>query len=291
MGGQYELGAIERGEGQPFRIQELLQHPQFEAPTFTNDIMLVKLDGQASAQMQSLNIFPNLPLAGAMMTSIGFGRTLADDETSRSQFLLKTTNPVLPNEDCEMYSNFDPNIMVCIETITTGTCQGDSGGPALDGGIQFGITSFSSSRGCVGDPSVATRVGAFDHFIQQGICDLSAVPPEDCPTEVEAALARIEKALFRIETKVDDLEVQIDEQTIELNMRLDEVESSLTKVVGLSTAINAAVTVLTNALAKGHSSRGKGKGSKSSKSSKSSSSRRKVRRHQRFLHSETLGTR
>jgi hypothetical protein len=63
------------------------------------------------------------------------------------------------------------------------SCYGDSGGPLLDKvtGEQVGIVSFGKGCGDPDFPGVYTRVSKYTSWIHDRICELSAVPPTDCP--------------------------------------------------------------------------------------------------------------
>jgi hypothetical protein len=63
------------------------------------------------------------------------------------------------------------------------SCGGDSGGPLLDKatGELVGIVSFGKGCGNPDFPGVYTRVSKYTSWIHDRICELSAVPPADCP--------------------------------------------------------------------------------------------------------------
>jgi hypothetical protein len=163
-------------------------HPDSDFFEPKGDLMLFQLDQPiATLPVVTLNADPDLPsLDSSTLTVIGFGTTL----TTRLSDSLQEVDvyPVDPDTCVRQYNEtatVDPATMLCAGDSLPNhdSCSGDSGGPLLDKatGEQVGIVSFGKGCGDPDFPGVYTRVSTYASWIQDRICELSAVPPANCP--------------------------------------------------------------------------------------------------------------
>jgi len=167
-------------------IASVHPHPEYNAITSKNDIMLIKLASPSVAQPAALNFEPTLPSDGETVTAIGFGAT--SEGGLSSEILQKVNVGAVDFQTCEAQYQlageqiFD-EVMLCAGVPRGGkdSCNGDSGGPLFDSlGSQVGITSWGIGCAQADFPGVYARVSAFEEFIKETICELSDVPPEEC---------------------------------------------------------------------------------------------------------------
>uniref|UniRef100_T1ITR3 Peptidase S1 domain-containing protein n=1 Tax=Strigamia maritima TaxID=126957 RepID=T1ITR3_STRMM len=160
-------------------MSNVVYHSQYNERYIKNDIALIKLPRKApiSAHVKPLCITSAATSARiSEATAIGWGLTKEDFEGGDvSEVLKDVTLPILPNDECRLYSVFNPATMMCAGNtrgIKAAICSGDSGGPlVVNTGSQYaltGLTSFSSARGCVavGFGAVFTRLSGFIPWLQ-----------------------------------------------------------------------------------------------------------------------------
>jgi hypothetical protein len=154
-----------------------------------HDLMLFQLDQPVdNIPVVTLNSDPDQPRLNSTLTAIGFGATSMEHFTYSDNLMAVDVYPVDPDTCARQYNEttrINPDTMLCAghSSLNYDSCNGDSGGPLLDKetGEQVGIVSFG--RGC-GDPDfpgVYTRVSTYKSWIHDRICELSAMPPADCP--------------------------------------------------------------------------------------------------------------
>jgi trypsin len=148
-------------------------HPDYDAATRTNDIMLVKLtDPSTLSPVVQLNFDPAIPAVGDVVTVIGFGDTVSGGDASND--LLTVTVDTYADDFCfNLYNSFVPETMICAGTVAGGrdSCQGDSGGPLLTAdNVQIGVVSNGNGCGQPDIPAIYTEVAAFESYIREGIC-------------------------------------------------------------------------------------------------------------------------
>eukprot|EP00977_Amphora_coffeiformis_P024024 scaffold14974_cov195-Amphora_coffeaeformis.AAC.31 len=185
--GGYVRGLSQGGAVRRF-VDTVLQHPQYEEQTVSNDFMLVKLEQPVTTiQPIVLNQHADTPTTGAGLTTMGYGYTSEDGDVS--QVLNEVNLNAVSFRECRTryagITQITESIMVCAGFADggRGSCQGDSGGPLVDiaSGTQVGIVSFGVGCAQPAFPGVYSRVsGAYD-WIQDGICLLSDNPPARCP--------------------------------------------------------------------------------------------------------------
>jgi secreted trypsin-like serine protease len=155
-------------------------HPNFDANTFKNDIMLVKLSTSSKLKPVVYNTVDSAPATANFVTVIGFGRT--DYGGTISSTLQAVSVQVVDHDTCKnAYTQLNKTLQVCAGEAGKDSCQGDSGGPLLSSnGVLMGIVSFGYECAREGYPGVYSRVGGLDDFIRKGICDMSSNPPASC---------------------------------------------------------------------------------------------------------------
>lgn len=174
-------------------IVNLFPHPEYDWMTTQNDIMLVLLaQPTTSVQPVTLNRYPErLPMSGQNVTVIGFGRTWRLGDVS--SILLEAEIEIIDIDQCrQQLMDIEPsipeplpNMHVCagLNRGGKGPCFGDSGGPLLDSEtwMQYGVFSYGDGS-CARptSPAVFADVRAYTTFIDDMICEGSAVPPYNC---------------------------------------------------------------------------------------------------------------
>jgi hypothetical protein len=175
-------------------VAAVIPHPDFGGRLDFDmaDILLIKLAGPSSAPVVAWNTDRAVPADGDTLTAIGFGRTSFNWDFPEE--LLQVDIQVFNHDACQAtyeVSDLDADRIICAGTEQGGkdTCRGDSGGPLFNqNGILVGLTSFSERSdecGSPGEPAFKTRVSTYDSFLRDGICNLSANPPADCPPPQE----------------------------------------------------------------------------------------------------------
>lgn len=174
------------------RIEQMVRHPDFDDNTLDYDVALVKLSGWfQDNQVIRLNRSNSAPAEGDGLTMLGFGGQSNSLQQGTAQF-------VSPDECHNAWNDFGYEVREDIVLCAYGSngvnpCHGDSGGPLMDAGIQVGIISAGS--GCNGRlPTTYSRISAVADWIEDQICDLSAMPPTSCPS-VDAFTVRIDIVL------------------------------------------------------------------------------------------------
>jgi len=176
--------SIERGSGTPATVEQYVVHPQYNARTFSNDIMAMKLTSSlAGISPSGYNTDSAIPTNNQELTTIGFGTT--SQGGSLSDDLLQVTVNYVPHGECSQFYGNEvlENEMLCAAAPGKDSCQGDSGGPifrAADGsGDTVGIVSWG--YGCAQtEPGVYTRLSNYDAWIEEAICCLSDNAPSGC---------------------------------------------------------------------------------------------------------------
>ncbi|KAJ8976739.1 hypothetical protein NQ317_004290 [Molorchus minor] len=151
----------------------IINHENYIASTLTNDVSLVRLPQAVtlSGVIQTISLAPGTSgtFAGSVATLSGWGRT-ADSISTISPVLQEINLSVVTNAVCAAtYGTIIRDSTICTSGIgSVGACNGDSGGPLAVNGIQIGVTSFVSARGCEsGLPSGFGRVSEFRTWISQ----------------------------------------------------------------------------------------------------------------------------
>ncbi|XP_075768011.1 mast cell protease 1A-like [Pelodiscus sinensis] len=152
------------------RVRRQIPHPEYNTNTLHNDIMLLQL-GKA-AKLNKFVKTIRLPETdkgvepGMVCSVAGWGRTIANDNSSAANALREVDVEVLEDDECSGYRRYDPATMLCAghPRKCKNSARGDSGGPLVCGGKAQGIVSWGSEDGT--PPVVYTRVSAFIGWIQ-----------------------------------------------------------------------------------------------------------------------------
>lgn len=150
------------GEGvEEIGITEIIRHPDYDRPTATLDMALLRLESPSSQPVVNLGDSSLLSPELAMLTKVlGWGKT---ESSFRSEILREVTVPLVDSETCSTaYAVFNyivNDAMICAGYAEGGVdaCTGDSGGPLIapsvydENGIvtewvQVGVVSWG--KGC-----------------------------------------------------------------------------------------------------------------------------------------------
>jgi hypothetical protein len=59
-----------------YPVKSTIQHPQYDASNYSNDLMLIVIDGISNAPRVKLNFNESIPSSGDNVTVIGYGNTV-----------------------------------------------------------------------------------------------------------------------------------------------------------------------------------------------------------------------
>ena len=189
------------GDGEVIGASLELSHPDYDFETTDNDYMIVVLERPVEADVDLVQISPDVVPVDAAVTVMGWGDTNIDLEvTELSVELMETEVRTISNEECDASNgtltdslgSYDDNYhqqitgnMLCAENEhrATDSCQGDSGGPLVirtvvgEPDLQVGVVSWGV--GCAHDafPGVYARVSEKYDWIRTEVCSRSADPP------------------------------------------------------------------------------------------------------------------
>ena len=200
------------GDGEVIGAALELSHPDYDFQTTDNDYMIVVLDRAVAADVDLVQISPDVVPVDAAVTVMGWGDTNIDLEVAELSIeLLETEVHTISNEECDASNgtltdslgSYDDNYhqqitrnMLCAENEreATDSCQGDSGGPLVirtalgEPDLQVGVVSWGV--GCAHDafPGVYARVSEKYEWIRAEVCNRSADPPAyfDCGEKMTA---------------------------------------------------------------------------------------------------------
>jgi len=185
IGGTADYGAA---GGEFHEDERVVRHPDYDAETWQNDVMLVHLETVSTRPTVELS--RDIPQYGDDVTVIGFGNTQEGGKISPT--LREVNLEIAPFDACQRtHTNeqlgdptpLNQTVQVCAWDPTGGSkdaCQGDSGGPLLLDGQMVGLVAFSKGCGRPLIPGVYTRIEPYVDWIQEQICELSSVPPLSC---------------------------------------------------------------------------------------------------------------
>jgi len=195
MGNNYRNG---RGNGRTCIVQRIVQHPDYNAVTFANDVALVQLD--CIVEYTDTISAIALPTATdgirdsdfTRVRVAGFGQQHETATTLSSQLHEVSLNTV--NVDmCEKAINFSiDNSMMCAYAQGKGSCGGDCGGPVVVQynnmrPVLYGIVSFSIGCARKGMPTVCHHLPSSVIWIHNIIDDddISASSDEQSENHVK----------------------------------------------------------------------------------------------------------
>jgi secreted trypsin-like serine protease len=156
-------------DGYKVNVAVIYEHPDYDRPTITNDVAVLKLSKPfpQSVGVRTINLAATAVAPGTLATSAGWGNT----GTSYPEDLMFVKTVVQDNSVCTASygSFFVASQEVCAHDPGQGTCFGDSGGPFFTGtklkANQHGVVSYVSGNGCATAPSVYARVTAYREWI------------------------------------------------------------------------------------------------------------------------------
>lgn len=185
----------EESKGERIKITEIVTDPDYDAHPENpiNDIALIKLATPTQQPIMHLaDEFSDLTEVGIMVTVVGWGQQVYDNDNSYPDRLQQTTLPIISNELCnQVFTGDVTDNMLCagFKEGQTDACNGDSGGPLMveteTGWQQVGIVSWGEECAQPDYYGVYTRVSAFQDFISDTICS-----PEDKPNVPVVTLAK-----------------------------------------------------------------------------------------------------
>lgn len=152
-------------------VEQIINHPDYEASTFNNDLCLLRLSSGVSftdfIQPVCLTAANTGPSDGSGVWVTGWG-TLSSGGARPDQ-LQEVMVPVVPQATCRnSYSSLTDN-MLCAGEAGRDSCQGDSGGPLVykinSSWVQAGVVSFGQGCAQAGFPGVYARVSQYTSWI------------------------------------------------------------------------------------------------------------------------------
>jgi len=172
------------------QVESSKRHPQYNATTWENDFLLLKLKSGVDITPIPLNFNNSIPQTGDPLQAAGLGRRT---EAGNVSFVLQTvTIPAVDQKTCfDNYSKIGRNviqrIMLCAGADDKSPCKGDSGGPLVTLGPDrtlVGMTSWGAGCGRANYPTVFARISGAQEWLTNNICEMSDAKPAWCPKRV-----------------------------------------------------------------------------------------------------------
>lgn len=168
--GNHRLNANDADQ-ENIQVAEIVQHPDYNSNTISNDICLLRLETPATygahvaaIALPSVNEEYN---AGTVCTVTGWGTTSAGGSIANT--LRKVDVPVVSDDDCRdsygQSSIYDSMICAGLDAGGKDSCQGDSGGPFMCGNQLSGVVSWGYGCAEAGYPGVYTQTSYFVDWI------------------------------------------------------------------------------------------------------------------------------
>ncbi|XP_017770582.1 PREDICTED: proclotting enzyme-like, partial [Nicrophorus vespilloides] len=172
-----------------FSLAEIIVHGDFDPRDFRHDVALLRLNMRVTNnKIISPICLPNLDVYGRKVVDkykrrsgkiVGWGSTIANDESSISCRPLQVSVPILERSFC--IGNDASLFCAGYVNGTADSCQGDSGGPLqiINRFKRYEIIGIiSSGRGCaeIGEPGLYTDVLQKLNWIYERISDSSCLP-------------------------------------------------------------------------------------------------------------------
>ncbi|XP_063110096.1 kallikrein-4 [Cavia porcellus] len=169
------LHSLEASQEPGSRVLEPLlsvQHPDYDNPSFANDLMLIKLKEAVpeSSTIRSISVASRCPMAGEECLVSGWGRLANGGLPKRLQCVNISVSP--PEVCSEVYDSLYHYSMFCAGggSNRRDSCHGDSGGPLVCNRSLQGLVSLGHIPcGQPGIPGVYTNLCKFTDWIQQTI--------------------------------------------------------------------------------------------------------------------------
>ncbi|XP_036905195.1 trypsin-like [Sturnira hondurensis] len=170
--GEYNI-KLSEGTEQFINAAKIIRHPNFDADTLDNDIMLIKLSSPVTfnSQVAPISLPKSCAGPGTQCLISGWGNTksFGSNYPELPQCL---DAPILSSRACNSaYPSQITDNMICVGFLGGGkdSCQGDSGGPVVCNGQLQGIVSWGYGCALKGRPGVYTKVCNYVSWIQNTI--------------------------------------------------------------------------------------------------------------------------
>lgn len=183
-------------EYESINVVEKILHPCYDDSSLQNDVMILKLESDSTAQVVTYDTGDADTCEGNPVTVMGWGST-TDLNGDTSDVLLEVEVDTVSNSDCcdRWGGEKITDGMLCAERADKGSCTGDSGGPLIIAGedaasdMQVGIVSFGSADGCTDPevPSVFARVSEYDDWIK---CLVDGGTASDCEASARTSTGK-----------------------------------------------------------------------------------------------------
>ena len=170
-------------------VQQMVNHPSFNAATFENDIALLRLStpltlSNANTQMIALpydQVASTWPAASTSAVVSGWGNTAPAGISYPTELMAAVVEVLADPGDpsCGSYpgAEFFPALMLCAAELTLAkdSCQGDSGGPLAvevdNSWTLAGIVSWGYDCADPAFPGVYTRITQYISWIEDHVPD------------------------------------------------------------------------------------------------------------------------
>eukprot|EP00594_Rhizosolenia_setigera_P007730 CAMPEP_0178965638 /NCGR_PEP_ID=MMETSP0789-20121207/16429_1 /TAXON_ID=3005 /ORGANISM="Rhizosolenia setigera, Strain CCMP 1694" /LENGTH=296 /DNA_ID=CAMNT_0020650717 /DNA_START=50 /DNA_END=940 /DNA_ORIENTATION=+ len=166
-------------------VVEKFLHPSYDETTLENDVMILKLESDSTAQVVAYDTGDADTSEGNPVTVMGWGSTTEPDGET-SDVLLEVELDIVSNCDCcKRWGGGITDGMMCAEDAEKASCTGDSGGPLIIKGsdaesdMQVGIVSFVSSNGCP-DPDLPSGFVRISEYVDWIKCLVDGGTANDC---------------------------------------------------------------------------------------------------------------
>ncbi|RZB84941.1 chymotrypsin-2 [Asbolus verrucosus] len=167
-----KAGTVSLNEGGlKYNVSNITIHPTFNDTTYTDDIALVKIDGEFTFTdfLQPIEI--GEVAVNQSCTVAGWGQT---EQTNIPSELSFAEVRALSEDECDKLAEDGiaelergPGQICGYKSSGVGACFGDAGGPMIADGRLVGIASYSITPCAQGWPDVYTRVAYYTEWINE----------------------------------------------------------------------------------------------------------------------------
>ncbi|CAK9809994.1 TRYP1 [Anthophora quadrimaculata] len=165
-------GNNDKNLGVPYKIKNIIRHPNYNSQTVDYDVALLEIDGVISfnSNIKPVRLTNVEPSAGRMIDVTGWG-ALKQGGTA-SPKLMKVSLPIVSRSQCQsIYKPLKMDVtdrMICAGYPQGGkdSCQGDSGGPMTSNGVLYGIVSWGYGCAHPTYPGVYSNVAKLRSWIK-----------------------------------------------------------------------------------------------------------------------------
>lgn len=202
----------------------------------TWDFLLLKLDGESTKQVVTLETSSLRPASGQELYVVGFGDVSPDPDTYVDPDRLHEVSVnYLSNVGCAGASIYPlrllPDDSMCAVDRREDACQGDSGGPLVQKGnssesgddVQVGVVSWG--WGCAAQPGVYARVSEGYGWIREQVCEHSSNPPPSFGCSSMTGDAGQEREQKRFQQQQQQQQLQQEEAVDEERLQTQQGQS------------------------------------------------------------------